>query len=178
MAVGRPFIRVRHSQVGLRRNKIRHYEYMAFVTLSIESTSRSLALNDALVRQVSPIAGGWILPRGEYLQYLWRPGGIGAACKIRGISPDIKILILAMHSALQLDLTPSIPIDSSSKIQSEKLQTDEERPRGDGGKFPNGAIGWRSDEEKNNWTRTRHRNPGSWDGIPPNARRKTGAGER
>jgi len=89
---------------------------MAFVTLSIESTSRSLALNDALVRQVSPIAGGWILPRGEYLQYLWRPGGIGAARKIRGISPDIKILILAMHSAHQLDLAASVPIDSRPKF--------------------------------------------------------------
>ena len=49
--------------------KIRHYEYMPFVTQSIESTSRSLALNAMLVRQVSPLAGGWILPRGEHLQY-------------------------------------------------------------------------------------------------------------
>ena len=111
--------------MGLRRNKIRHFEYMPYVMQSIESTSRSLALNAILVGQVSPLTGGWILSRGEYLQYLWRPGGIGAACKIRGISPDIKILILAMYSALQLDLTPSIPIDSSSKIQSEKLQTAE-----------------------------------------------------
>src|SRR5258708_30651839 len=55
-------------------------------------------------------------PGGEYLHYLWRCGGIGAACKIRGISSDIKILILTMHSALQLDLIASIPINSSTKL--------------------------------------------------------------
>src|SRR5882762_1610320 len=42
-----------------------------------------------------------------------------------------------MHSALQLDLTPSIPIDSSTK-----LHTAEDRPSGDGDKFLKGATGW------------------------------------
>jgi len=47
-----------------------------------------------------------------------------------------------MHSALQLDLTPSIPIDSSTKLHSGKLSTAENRPSGDGDEFLKGAIGW------------------------------------
>jgi len=64
---------------------------MTFVTQSIESTSRTLALNATLVGQVRPPAGGWILPR------------------------EFKILLLTMHIALQLDLAASVPIDSSTK---------------------------------------------------------------
>src|ERR1700739_3593895 len=100
------------------------------------------------------LAGGWILPR------------------------EFKILILTMQCALQLDLTASVPIDSSTKLRNGKLQTAEARPGGSGGKFLKGEIGWRSDEEKNNWTHTRHRYPGSRVGIARNARRTTGTGER